>query len=106
MPDRMYRLRAGESLVYDVAFKRKDPDLHAIPSGAPAVHVCEVRVTKSRDEPETLTLASGGSERDIALGDVLSPVYAAVREIVAEVEGDRAGDLGLEDCALIFALRS
>jgi hypothetical protein len=99
MPDRMYALEPGRTLDYDVAFKRRPPDLHAVRSSDPAVHRCRVRV--SMPEPGTLSVSAGGAEtREVPLGDTLLAVYEAVRELAAE---DAPDDLG--DCALIFTLR-
>jgi hypothetical protein len=102
MPDRIYRLKPGQSLTYDVSFKRRNEDLSAIPSDAPAVHLCPVKIALRSPSELTISLAGGAASRTVPAGDTLLMAYRAIREIAAEAAPEAADDL--EGCALVFGL--
>jgi hypothetical protein len=106
MPDRIYRLQPGQSLAYEISFKRKNADLQAIAADAPAVHRCQVRVSNVGAGSLTVALEGGSDNpsRSVELGDTLLETHRAIREVVAEASPDAAADL--DDCALIFELRA
>ncbi len=100
MPDRIYSLAPSRSIAYDVAFKRKPEDLHAVRSQDPAVFTCSVVVTML--DPKSLRVTvEGAGPRTVEFGDTVLAVYEAVRESVGEIGAP--GDLG--DCALIFTAK-
>ena len=104
MPDRIYRLQPGQSLTYDVSFKRKNDDLRAIASDAPAVHHCPVRITLKSAAAIVVSLDGGAASRTVEAGDTLLATYQAIREIAAEAVPDAAADL--DACALVFSRRA
>ena len=108
MPDRIYRMTAARPLVYEVDFKRKSDDLHAVRTSDPAVHTAEIEVRKTAEAPEekiTVALLPDGPSREIPLGDTLLETYGTVRALVAEASPEIAAEKDLDGCALVFRAR-
>jgi hypothetical protein len=98
MPDRIFRIRPGQRLIYRAAFKRHREDGHAIPLDAPAVHEATVAFTGlASGPPDRVRVEIGEDAREIEIGDSLLEAYGTIREL--------AGDQAPEGCALILTLR-